>query len=115
MQYLLLIYGNEAAIQSATKEAAGQRLAAYMAYAEAMQKAGVYVGANRLQPTRTATSVRTSAGKTSVLDGPFAETKEQLAGYFLIEAPDLDAALSWAARCPGAEIGTVEVRPVWSM
>jgi hypothetical protein len=115
MQYLLLIYGNEAAIQSASKETTNQRIAAYMAYLEAMKKAGVYVGSNRLQPTRTATCVRTASGKTSVVDGPFAETKEQLGGYFLIETPDLDAALSWAARCPGAEIGTIEVRPIWTM
>jgi hypothetical protein len=115
MQYLLTIYGNEKAMLAAPKEKSSQILAAYMAYIEAMKKAGVYVGSNRLQPTTTATTVRNPDGKTSVVDGPFAETKEQLGGYFLIEAPDLDAALSWAARCPGATHGAIEVRPIWTM
>jgi hypothetical protein len=114
MQYLLLIYRNEAAMLSGTKEQAGQMTAAYTAYTEAMKKAGAYVGGNRLQPTSTATTVRAPNGKSQVLDGPYAETKEQLGGYYLIEAPDLDAALSWAARCPAASHGTVEVRPIWS-
>jgi hypothetical protein len=114
MQYLLMIYGNQAAMLSASKEKASQVMAAYTAYTEAMKKAGVYVGANRLQPTSTATTVRNPDGKTSVVDGPYAETKEQLGGYYLIEAPDLDAALSWAARCPGAAHGAIEVRPVWA-
>jgi hypothetical protein len=115
MQYLLTIYGNEKAMLAAPKEKSSQILAAYMAYIEAMKKAGVYVGSNRLQPTTTATTVRNPDGKTSVVDGPFAETKEQLGGYFLIEASDLDAALSWAARCPGATHGAIEVRPIWTM
>jgi hypothetical protein len=114
MQYLLLIYGNEAGMLSASKEVTGQVMAAYTAYTEAMQKAGVYIGANRLQPTATATTVRAPAGKTTVLDGPFAETKEQLGGYYLIEARDLDTALSWAGRCPGAAHGSIEVRPIWA-
>ena len=88
-------------------------MAAYAAYTEAMKKAGAYVGANRLQPTSTATTVRAPNGKSSVLDGPYAETKEQLGGYYLLEAADLDAALAWAARCPGAAHGAIEVRPVW--
>ena len=115
MQYLLLIYGNESAPLAAPKDETGQRHAAYMAYAEAMKKAGALVGGNRLRPAAEATTVRAPGGKKSVLDGPFAETKEQLGGYFLIEAPDLDAALSWAARCPGAQHGAVEVRPIWTM
>ena len=78
-------------------------------------KAGVLHGGNRLQPTATATTVRLADGKTQVLDGPYADTKEQLGGYYLIEAPDLDAALAWAARCPRAGHGIVEVRPVWAM
>jgi hypothetical protein len=113
MQYLLMIYRNEAGILSATKEQAGEMLAAYAAYTEAMKKAGAYIGGNRLQPTSTATTVRAPNGKSSVLDGPYAETKEQLGGYYLIEAADLDAALSWAARCPGAAHGAIEVRPIW--
>ena len=115
MQYLLLIYGNEAAMLAASKETAGQMLAAYSAYTEAIKKAGVYVGSNRLRPTSDATSVRVANDKTKVLNGPYAETKEQLGGYYMIDVPDLDAALSWASRCPGASHGTIEVRPVWSM
>jgi hypothetical protein len=115
MKYLLLIYGNEAAMQSASKEAAGQMMAAYAAYTEAMKKAGAHVGSNRLRPATSASTVRIADGKTKVLDGPYAETKEQLAGYYMIEVPDLDAALSWAARCPGANHGVMEVRPLWEM
>jgi hypothetical protein len=125
MQYLLLIYGNEAGMQSATKAQTEQMIAAYGAYTEAMKTAGVVVGANRLKPSGSASTVRVADGKTKVLDGPYAETKvldgpyaetkEQLGGYYLIDVPDLDAALSWAARCPGASFGTIEVRPVWTM
>jgi hypothetical protein len=75
----------------------------------------VWVASNRLKPTSAATAVRVTNGHTQLLDGPFAETKEQLGGYYLIDVPDLDAALSWAARCPAAGSGTVEVRPVWMM
>ena len=70
---------------------------------------------DRLRPTATATTVRVDDGKSQVLDGPYADTKEQLGGYYLIDVPDLDAALAWAARCPGASHGTIEVRPVWTM
>src|SRR5271165_478094 len=115
MQYLLLIYGNEAGMQSASKADMEQMVAAYGAYTEAMKKAGVLAGANRLRPTSSASTVRVTDGKSKVLDGPYAETKEQLAGYYMIDVPDLDAALSWAARCPGASFGAIEVRPVWTM
>jgi hypothetical protein len=115
MNYMLLIYGNEAGMQAASQETVGQMLAAYGAYMEAMKKAGVHVSSGRLRPTASGTTVRVANGKTEVLDGPYAETKEQLGGYFLIDVPDLDAALSWAARCPGASHGTVEVRPLWEM
>ena len=115
MQYLLLIYGNEAGMQAASKADMEGMIGAYGAYTEAMKKAGVLVGADRLKPSTTASTVRVGDGKTKVLDGPYAETKEQLGGYYLIEVPDLDAALSWAARCPGAAHGTIEVRPVWGM
>jgi len=114
MEYLLLIYTNEAAMLGAPKEAASQTIAAYKAYTEAMKTAGVWRGSNRLRPTSDATTVRAPGGKQSVLNGPFAETKEQLAGYYMIEAPDLDAALAWAKRCPGAAHGSIEVRPVWT-
>ena len=115
MQYMLLIYSDEAARQTATEAEIGQTLAAYMAYSEAVKSAGVLVSADRLRPAASATTVRVAAGKTQVLNGPYAETKEQLGGYYLIDVPDLDAALSWAARCPGASQGTMEVRPIWQM
>lgn len=115
MQYLLMIYSNEAGMQSAGKAETEQMLAAYGAYSEAMRKSGVVVGGQRLQASSTATTVRVADGKTKVLNGPYAETREQLGGYFLIDVPDLDAALSWAARCPGASHGVIEVRPIWPM
>lgn len=115
MQYLLMIYGDEAAYQSVPEAERGQRHAAYMAYSEALVKAGVMQGGQRLRPTADATTVRVAGGKTEVLDGPYAETKEQLAGFYLIDVPDLDAALAWAARCPGASHGSMEVRPIWTM
>jgi hypothetical protein len=115
MKYMLLIYGNEANMQSASQEMATQMTAAYAAYTEAVKKAGVLLGGDRLRPTSAASTVRVANGKTQVLDGPYAETKEQLAGYYMIDVPDLDAALSWAARCPGAAHGTMEVRPLWVM
>ena len=84
-------------------------LGAYMAYTNALQAAGAHLGSNALQPTQTATTARGS----SVIDGPYAETKEQLGGYYLIDVPDLDAALEWAKKCPAAQDGgAVEVRPV---
>jgi hypothetical protein len=115
MKYLLMIYGNEAAAQAASKADIDQMHNAYMAYTEALQKAGVLVGGERLQRSSAATTVRVTNGKTQVLDGPYAETKEQLGGYYMIEVPDLDTALSWAARCPGAGHGAMEVRPIWPM
>ena len=75
----------------------------------------LHQGGERLRPTSDATTVRVQAGKNQVLDGPYADTKEQLGGYYLIDVPDLDAALSWAARCPGASQGVIEVRPIWPM
>ncbi len=115
MQYLLLIYGNEAAFETVSKEDTERMYAAYGAYTQAMIAAGVMKGADRLQPSTTASTVRVRNDKTEVLDGPYAETKEQLGGYYLVEVPDLDAALTWAARCPGASHGTIEVRPIWAM
>ena len=115
MQYMLLIYSNEAEWSNLSKAEGEQRMGAYRAYTEAMTKAGVMKAGSRLQPASAATTVRTAGGgKSEVLDGPYAETKEQLGGYYLIEAPDLDAALSWAKRCPGASYGSVEVRPLWA-
>ena len=113
MQYLLMLYSDFSVFQTFTPEQQKEGLAAYMAYTEALRKADVLRGANRLQPTSAATTVRVVEGKSRVLDGPYADTKEQLGGYYLIEVPDLDAAISWAARCPGASHGVVEVRPLW--
>jgi hypothetical protein len=115
MQYLLLLHADEGGWSKLTPAEQQQGMAAYMAYNEALKKAGVYVGSNRLQPISTATTVKITNGKQQVLDGPYADSKEQLGGYYLIEAPDLDGAIAWAARCPGSSHGTIEVRPVWEM
>jgi hypothetical protein len=117
MKYLLLIYVDEAQGRAiaANKDDANKMMPAYTAYAGALQQAGILVGGERLQFSDTATTVRIADGKTKVLNGPYAEAKEQLGGYFMIDVPDLDSALSWAARCPGASHGVVEVRPLWSM
>ncbi len=115
MKYLLMIYANEAGWSKLTKAEQEQGVAAYTAYTEALKKAGVLAGNNRLQSASAATTVRLANGKPQVLDGPYADTKEQLGGYYLIDAPNLDAAISWASRCPGAGHGIVEVRPVWEM
>jgi hypothetical protein len=115
VQYMLLIHTPEAFYKSASKADIEKTMAAYGAYTDAMKKAGVMIAGDRLQPVATATTVRVANGKSTVLDGPYAETKEQLGGYYIIDVPDLDAALSWAARCPGASSGAIEVRPIWSM
>jgi hypothetical protein len=112
MQYMLLVYWDEGAQAAATKEQKAETFAAYGAYAEALRKAGVHHAGHGLQATSTATVVRAPGGKAKALDGPYAESKEQLGGYFLIDTPDLDSALAWAARCPGAQQGAVEVRPL---
>ena len=115
MKYLLMIHAREADESKFSPTDVQQILQAYGAYTEAMKKAGVLLGSNRLRPTSDATSVRVRGGKTEVLNGPYAETREQLGGYYLIDVPDLDAALSWAARCPSSSYGTTELRPIWEM
>jgi len=115
MQYLLMLYSDESGWGKMTEAQQKEGYAAYMAYTEALKKSGVWVGSNRLQPVATATTVKNTNGKAQVLDGPYVDSKEQLGGYYLIDVPDLDAALSWASRCPGANHGTIEVRPIWSM
>jgi hypothetical protein len=112
MQYLLMLYADEAGWTNMSKSEQEKGMAAYMAYGEALNAAGVYKGSNRLQPVSTATTVRTANGKAQVLDGPYVDSKEQLGGYYLIDVADLDAALSWAARCPCSGHGVVEVRPI---
>ena len=115
MQYMLLIYGNEAGKKNMTKADGEQMYAAYGAYTQALIKAGVMKAGDQLKPSDTATTVRIEGGKTKVLDGPYAETKEQLGGYYIIDVADADAALSWAAKCPGASMGAMEVRPIVMM
>lgn len=115
MQYLLINYVTETGYDALSPDEIARWLGAYHAYVEAMAQAGVLVSHNGLQPTSTATTVRVVDGKTQVLDGPFAETKEQFGGYHLIDVPDLDAAITWAARCPTALHGKVEVRPIQNM
>ena len=115
MEYLLMLYAEEAGWSNLTKAQQQEGVAAYAAYTEALKKAGIYKGSNRLQPVSSATTVRVTNGKSQVLDGPYVESKEQIGGFYLIDVPDLDSAISWAARCPGASHGVVEVRPVWAM
>jgi hypothetical protein len=114
MQYLLLIYQNEAdriMADAAIREMSNE----YREYTESIAASGNYKGGNALQSTKTATTVRVRNGKRQTTDGPFAETREQLAGYYLVDAPDLDAAISLAARIPGARNGAIEVRPIQEM
>jgi hypothetical protein len=115
MKYMLMIHADEKRYATLSPEEARRGMEAYLAYTEALKKAAVYAGGDRLQPTSTATTVRTVNGKTQVLNGPYLESKEQFGGYFMIDVPDLDVALAWAARCPGAQHGVVEVRPMWVM
>jgi hypothetical protein len=112
MKYILLDYVREAGWHQLTRAEQEHWLGAYRAYMEAMTKAGILKSSTGLQPTSAATTVRTTHGKTQVLDGPYADSKEQLGGFHVIEVPDLDAAISWAARSPTAIHGVVEVRPV---
>ena len=112
MQYMLLIYDNESSMGSATEAERNAFMGEYGAYTEGLRAAGKFVAGDGLQPTSTATSVRVRDGERLVTDGPFAETKEQLGGYYLIEAASLDEALDWAAKIPSSRLGTIEVRPV---
>lgn len=115
MQYLLMIHQDETAMQKARAEDGAAMMAAYGAYTQAMREAGILRGGERLHPSSSATVVRMKEGKPSVLNGPYAEIKEQLGGYYVIEVADIDAAINWAARCPGAQYGAIEVRPIHPM
>ena len=112
MKFILMDYVREAGWPELSKEEQARWLGVYRAYIEAMNKAGVLKSGTGLQPTSTATTVRVTDGKTQVLDGPYADSKEQLGGFHIIEVADLDAAIAWAARCPTALHGVVEVRPL---
>ena len=115
MKYLLMIYASEAAENAMPPAEMGATMQAYGAYTDALVKAGVLQAGERLHPVTDATSVRVRNGKSEVLNGPYADTQEQLGGYYVIDVPDLDAALVWAARCPSSVYGTIEVRPIWEM
>jgi hypothetical protein len=112
MKYLLTIYADERVWGEATPEFIETNMAAYGRLGTAMQEAGVHLGGEGLQPSSTATSVKVRDGETIVTDGPFAETREQLGGYYLLECADLDEAARWAAKIPDARSGSVEVRPI---
>ena len=112
MQYILMDYVQEDGWHQLTREEQQHWLGAYRGYMEAMTQAGVLQTSKGLHPTSAATTVRIANGKPQVLDGPYADTKAQLGGFHLIEVPDLDAAISWAARSPTSIYGVVEVRPV---
>jgi hypothetical protein len=113
MQYLLMIYRNEAEFSNMDPATGKQMMEEYGAFTQSIIQSGNFKAGDRLQPVTTATTVRVRNGKTLTTDGPFAETHEQLGGYYLIEAKDLDAALGIAARIPGARHGSIEVRPIW--
>lgn len=113
MQYMFLIHADETKMPAIPTDKVYEMNAAYVAYNDALRKAGALVGGDRLKPSSLATTVRVRDGKTDVHDGPFADIKEQLGGYYVIEAADLDAAIAWAEKCPGARLGAIEVRPVW--
>jgi hypothetical protein len=112
MQYLLMLYVDESGWPKLTPAQQEQGMAAYVSYTEALAKAGALASNGRLAPSASATTVRLANSKSQVLDGPFADSKEQFGGYYVIEAKDLEAALAWAARCPATGHGVVEVRPL---
>jgi hypothetical protein len=112
MQFALLIYESPEALATRNNDETDPYLGAWRAYHKALVEAGIYVGGNPLQSAETGTTVRLKEGKRRVQDGPFADTKEQLGGFAILELPSLDAALDWAARCPAASVGAVEVRPL---
>jgi hypothetical protein len=110
MQYLLIIYSDEAFRDSSAMQ---EISAAHMRLGAELQEKGAMVGGNRLRTSDTATTIRTVGGTQTLHDGPYAETREQLAGYYLVEAPDLDAAVAWGKKIPGGPNYAVEVRPIW--
>jgi hypothetical protein len=115
MKYLCLIYSDESQWPKLAKPDMDKMMTEYREFTESVKKSGQYLGGNRLLPTQTATTIRIRNGKTSTTDGPFAETKEQLGGYYLVEAKDLNEAIQVASRIPGAKVGSIEVRPVAEM
>jgi len=112
MHYMLLIYTQEQAEVEATPAEQEAIMNAYFAFSKEVREAGVMLGGEALQPTTTATTVRMRGGKMLTTDGPFAETKEQLGGYYMLDCPNLDEAIEWAAKIPGAAHGSIEIRPL---
>jgi len=112
MRYLCLIYDEEKKLGGMSKSESDAFMGEYFAFTDGIKKSGHYVGGEALQPVQTATTVRIRNGKVSTTDGPFAETKEQLGGYYLITARDLNDAIQVASKIPSARLGTVEVRPI---
>src|SRR5918992_1392441 len=108
MKYLCLIYSDEKRIASLPEGESRSMMGDYMAFTEGIKKSGPLIGAERPQPTHTATTIRSRNGKVTTTDGPFAETKEQLGGFYMIEAKDLDDAIAVASRIPGTRVGSVE-------
>ena len=115
MKYLCLIYDDEKSMAARPKSESEAFMGEYMAYSEAIKQSGHYIAGQALQPVPTATTLRIRGGKLSTTDGPFAETKEQLGGFYLIEARDLNDAIQVASRIPSARSGSIEVRPVWDL
>jgi hypothetical protein len=112
MRYMLLIYGDESRWGNMSEAEAEADMGKWFGYTQELRDAGVSPHGEALQPTSTATCVRDSGGEPMVTDGPFAETREQLGGYYLLEVADLDEAIKWAHKCPGAANGTIELRPI---
>ena len=115
MRYLLLIYQNEAEHAKLSQEALGAEYGAYAAFGEEVQKRGVFLNGEALMPVNTATTVQVRGGKTLTTDGPFAETKEQLGGYYLLNCKDLDEAIEFATSIPAATDGSIEIRPIMEL
>ncbi|MDP5226268.1 MULTISPECIES: YciI family protein [Arthrobacter] len=111
MRYTLLLHYPEMTAEELGEEVLDQGKAAMAGYAATLQQAGVLLGAEVLQPSHASTTVTTRDGKLRIQDGPFADSREQMGGYFVIDVADLDAAIGWAAQAPGAQWGTVEIRP----
>lgn len=112
MKYILLIYGDEAIDAQMSEAEQQQQYQEYFDYTAALRDSGAYVQGEALREVKTATTVRVRDGKTTTTDGPFAETKEQLGGYYVIDCNNLDEAIEWAAKIPGAKTGSIEVRPI---
>ena len=115
MRYLFMIFGAEVDPATVPDAEAAAEMAAYNAFTQEIQARGLMLGGEALEPSSTATTVRVRDGHALVTDGPFAETKEQILGYYLLECADLDEALEMAARVPGAASGGIEVRPIWEL